>query len=143
MSLVLERILESQNAAPRLAEQEEVVPSQAESLADLLHFLDEAGGLEQRRIIGLIAVGRAKLVVIVVLDSCRRQVAVERFVVLVRRAGTTVQREQLDAGVVSDALGPDVELAFGSRDLDLAHPTAQGIVTPSDVEVRVLRRRAG
>ena len=40
--LVVQRVLDGQDAAPGVAEQDEVVPIQPERLTDLLHLIDEA-----------------------------------------------------------------------------------------------------
>ena len=42
MLLVVQRILDAQDATPGVAEQDEVVPIQPERLTDLLHLIDEA-----------------------------------------------------------------------------------------------------
>ena len=75
--LVRQGVLHGQDAAPRLAVEHEVLAVQAQRLADLLHLVDEAVKLPQRRLVGLVAEPGAELVVVVVLDpgaragSCR------------------------------------------------------------------------
>ena len=85
-SLVLQRVLDGEQAAPRLSEQVEVVLVEAERLPHLLDLVDEARQLQQSSgIVRLVAVGRAELVVVVVLDAGAGEVAVERLEVLVGR----------------------------------------------------------
>jgi hypothetical protein len=50
------RVFHRQQAAPRLAEQVEVAGVEAERLAHLLDLVDEAGDIEERRVVGLVAV---------------------------------------------------------------------------------------
>ena len=77
---------------------------QAERLAHLLDLVDEAVELPQRRVVGLVAVVRAELVVVVVLDTRGRQVAVERLEVLVGGARPAVQQQHLDARLLPTRL---------------------------------------
>ena len=135
MLLVRERVLDGQEAAPRVAEQVEVAAVEAERLADLLHFLDEARHLPQRFLRRLIAVIRPELVVVAVLDALGRQVAVERLEVLVRERRAAVQNEHLDARVVADALGLDAERAFWRLDGNQLDPAGQHIVATRLVEI--------
>src|SRR5262249_58738654 len=116
--LIPERVLEREQAAPRVSEQVEVAPVQPERLANLLHFIDEAGQLPEARLVRLVAVGRSELIVVVVLDSGARQVAVERLEILMGGRRAAVQQQYLDPGIVSYSLGPDVERTLGSLDGD-------------------------
>ena len=110
-SLVLERVLDREHAAPGVAEQVEVVAVQAERPAHLLDLVDEARDRPQVRCVRLVAPGRAELVVVVVLDPGGGEVGVEGGEVLVRRTRSAVQEQDLDPRVVADAPGPDPELA--------------------------------
>ena len=69
MLLVLQRIFGGENSAPRVAQQKEVPGVQAECDTDLLHLVDEPVELPELRLVGLVAVERAELVVVVVLDA--------------------------------------------------------------------------
>ena len=68
MLLVLERVFDRQYASPRMTQQIEIVAIQAKCDTHLFDFLDEARNFPQRRFIGLVAVSRAKLIVVVVLN---------------------------------------------------------------------------
>src|SRR5437762_10664683 len=83
MLLIVQRVLDGQQAAPRVAVEDEVAGVQPERPADLLHLIDEAAHLPQRRLVRLVAEARPELVVVVVLDPCRGQIAVARLQVLV------------------------------------------------------------
>ena len=102
MLLVPQRVLDREHAAPGVPEQEEVVPVQPQRLADLLDLVHEARQLPQLRLVRLVAVEGAELVVVVVLDPRRRQIAVEGLEVLVRRARPAVQQQQLHRRRVAD-----------------------------------------
>src|SRR5712675_495945 len=106
MLLVLERVLESENAAPRVAEQIEVVPIESECLANLLYFLDRARDGPELRRVRLIAVERAELIVEVVFDPGGGEIAVECLEVFVRGPWSAVEQQQLDPRIIADALGP-------------------------------------
>ena len=103
---MVQRVLDGQQPAPRLPVEHEVVPVQPERLADLLHLVDEAVQLPQRRLVRLVAVTGAELVVVVVLDPRAGQVAVARLQVLVRRPGPAVQEQHPQPRVVADPLHP-------------------------------------
>ena len=93
-------VLDREHPAPRLAEEDEVVPVQPEREADLLDLVDEAVQVPQGRIVRLVAVRRAELVVVVVLDAGAGQVAVARLEVLVRRARPAVQEQHPHRGLL-------------------------------------------
>ncbi len=101
---------------------------QPQRLPHLLDFVDEAVEVPQVGVVGLVAVGRAELVVVVVLDARRRQVAVGRLEILVGRRRAAVEEEELRGRVVADALGPDPELTLGRGDGDQLHPAAEQVV---------------
>jgi hypothetical protein len=92
MPLVFQRVLDGEQPAPRLSEQIEILLIDLQRGPDLLHLLDEAREIPQIRFVRLIAERRSELVVVVVLDARRREIAVEGFHVLVRRARTAVQQ---------------------------------------------------
>ena len=79
------------------------------------------GDLPQRRVVRLVAVRRAELVVVVVLDARGREKAVEGLEVLVRRPGPPCRSSSLSRRVVADALGPDAEVALRRGDRDHPH----------------------
>src|SRR5215204_6037294 len=105
-----------------MAEQEEVVPIEAEGTADLLDLVDEPRDGPEVSIIRLVAVLRPELVVQVVLDAGAREVVGEPFEVLVCRAWAAVEEQELRSRVIADSLRPDPELALRGRDRD--HPDA-------------------
>src|SRR5580704_7012301 len=99
-----------------MAEEKEVLCVQTEGDTDLLDLVDKAIELPELGIVRLVAVCRAQLVVVVVLDARRRQVAVAGFEVLMGARRTAMEEQQLRSRVVPEALGPDVKLPLGSGD---------------------------
>ena len=91
--LVAQGVLDGQDPAPGVAVEHEVVPVQPERPADLLDLVDEPVELPQRRLVRLVAVARAELVVVVVLDPGRGEVAVAGLEVLVGRARPAVEQQ--------------------------------------------------
>src|SRR6266566_6660393 len=118
-----------------MSHQIEVVAVQIKPLAYLLDLIDESIDLPQVRIIRLVAVRGAQLVVVEVLDARRREVAVASLPVLVSRGWPAVKQQHLGLWVVSDTLGPDLEVALGGLDRDHLDATAEIIVTAGVVEV--------
>src|SRR6267378_1981241 len=118
-----------------MSHQVEVVAVQVEPLAYLLDLIDESLDLPQVGIIRLVAVCGAQLVVVEVLNACRREVAVASLPVLVSRGWPAVQQQHLGLRVVSDTLGPDLEVAFGGPDRDHLDAAAENIVAAGVVEV--------
>ena len=104
-----ECILDREDPAPGLPVQHEAVPVKAEGLPNLFDFVDEAVELPQRDLVGLVAIRRAELVVVVVLNARRREIAVAGFEILVRRARAAVEEKDSQRRVVADPLGPDPE----------------------------------
>src|SRR5450756_2570063 len=115
--------------------QVEVVTVQIERLAHLLDLIDEPFDVPEVRIVRLVAVRGAQLVVVVILDACRGEVAVAGLPVLVSRGRPAMEEQHPCLRVVADAFGPDLEVAFGRRDRD--HPDAAGdhVVAAGVVEV--------
>src|SRR4030081_3096312 len=111
-----------------MARQVEVALVQVEGLAYLLHLIDEPIDLPEVRVVRLVAVRRAQLVVVEVIDDGRREIAVASFPVLVSRGRPPVPEQALRAGVVADALGPDLEVAFGRTDRDHTNAAAEDVV---------------
>src|ERR1700722_14419111 len=105
-----------------MAEQEEVVRTEAQRSTNLIDLVDEPPEIPERRILRLVAVGRSQLVVVVVLDPGGREEAVHGLEVLVRAARTAVQQEQLAVRVVANSLRPDRK--GPRRRLDRHHPRA-------------------
>src|ERR1700680_1059152 len=119
-----------------MAQEEEVVGVEAKSGAYLLDLVDEAVDLPEVGVVGLIAVERSELIVVVVLDARRWKEAVAGLEVLMGRGGTTVQEEQLRGRVVADALRPDVEVALRRRHRDHPDAAAEDVVASCVVEIR-------
>src|SRR5947209_19333601 len=112
MLLVFQGVLERKDAAPGVSEKVKVVAIQVQRLADLLHLLDEPGEFPEVGVIGLVAIRRPELVVVVALDAGVWQEAVERLEVLVRAAWTAVQEQEPLRRVVADSLRPDAKRPF-------------------------------
>src|SRR5262249_27517132 len=83
----------------------------------------------------------AELVVVVILNACVREIAVEGFEVLVRRRGPAMQQEHLDLRIVADAFGPDLEHALRRLNGDHTHAAAEYIVAAVVMQVRSGRWR--
>src|SRR5215211_635093 len=99
--------------------------------------------LPQVRLVWLVTVEGAKLVVVIVLDPRRRQIAVEGLKVLVGRARSAVQQQQPHCGGVADALGPDPERALRRIDRDHPDATAEDVVAVGAVEIARSERSGG
>ena len=69
VSAIAKRIFHSQDATPRVAEQEEVGVVQAQGNSHLLDLIDEAVEIPQRRVGGLVTSVRPELVVLDHLDA--------------------------------------------------------------------------
>src|SRR5450759_557467 len=113
----------------------EVVAVQAERHAYLLDLIDESLDLPQVGVIRLVAVRGAQMVVVEVLNACRREIAVASLPVLVGRGWPAVQEQHLGLRVVADTLGPDLKVAFGSPDRDHLDAAAESVVAAGVVEV--------
>ena len=124
-----------------MADQIQVVGAELERLANLFQFIHEATGFPQRILMRLVAVGRAQLVVHVVLDAGARKVAVEGGEDLVVAAGAAVQQQYLDRGVIAGAPGPDAKFSLRRVDLDHLLAAGEDIVAPAVVEI--VERRPG
>ena len=118
-----------------MPEQKEAVPIQPQRLADLLHLLHEARQLPQVGLVRLVAIEGAELVVVVVLDPRRGQIAVEGLEALVGCARSTVQQQQPHRRRVADALRPDPKRALRRIDRDQPDTTAQDVVAAGIVEI--------
>src|ERR1700737_1953093 len=103
MTLILEGVLDRQDASPGMSEEVKVGLVKTERLPHLLLLPDEARNRPQRRIVGLVAVRGAKLVIVVVLDPGGRQVGIAGLEVLVGCCRTTVQEEQPGGRIVADS----------------------------------------
>ena len=110
--------------------QHEAVPLKAEGLPNLFDLVDEAVDLPQRVLFGLVAERRAELVVVVVLNASRREIAVAGFEVLVGRARAPVQEKHLQRRVAADSLGPNLEGPEAGFDRHHAHPARDQVVSP-------------
>ena len=129
MLLVLERVLDREHRAPRLAVQVEVL--ETERGPDLFDLLPEALDCPERLVVRLVRVGGAELVVVAELDSRLRQEVLEALEVLVVEARAAVERQHLDRtraqlfrphlvlavdGNHADARGLDLDRLAGRRD---------------------------
>ena len=140
--LVSQGILNGQHPAPRLAAEDEVLAAQAKGPANLLHFVDEALQLPQRRIVGLVAEPGAQLVVVVVLNPCGRKVTVARLEILVGCSRAAVEQQHLQRRIVTRPLGPYGEPAARRVDRNAANSTAQPILTPRVIKIAIGRTHA-
>src|SRR6266550_7020103 len=118
-----------------MAHQIEVVAVQAKRIPYLLNLIDEPVDLPKVGIIGLVAIRRAQLVVIEVLDAGRWEIAVTGFPVLVSRGRPAVQQQHLGFRVVANTLGPNFEVAFRGLDPDHLDAAAENVVAAGVVEV--------
>src|SRR5580704_9071879 len=134
---MVQRVLDGQDTAPRMAEQDEVVPIEPERLADLLHLVDEAVEVPQRRLVRLIAETGAKLVVVVVLNARRGKVAVARLQVLMGRARPAVQEQHPQAGIVASPLHPHPVPAGRRVHRNHSGPPAQHVLPAGIVQITV------
>ena len=118
-----------------MTQKKEVPGVESKGDTHLLDLVDEAVELPEVGVIRLVAVERAKLIVVVVLDTCRRKVGVGRLEVLVGRGRAAVQKQQLRGGVVAEALGPDMELPFRGGDRDPPRAAAEDVVPTGVIQV--------
>src|SRR5579864_3255877 len=116
----------------------EVVAVQAESLAHLLYLIDESLDVPQVGIVRLIAVGRAQLVVVVVLDACLGEIGIASLPVLVSRGRPPMKQKDLGFRVIAYTLGPDLESAFRSLDWDHLDAAGEYVVAAGRVQVTSL-----
>src|SRR5207245_6212679 len=105
--LVRQGVLNGEYPAPRLAVENEVATAEAQGAADLLDLVDEAVQFPQRRVVGMVAKSRTKLIVVVVLDPCSWQVTVAGLQVLVSRPRATVAQQHLQLRIAAYQLGPN------------------------------------
>ena len=136
--LVLQRVLDSEHAAPGVPEEVEVLEPQRR--AHLLDLLPESVDRPEARVVRLVGVGRAELVVVIELDPLLRQEILETLEVLVRRAGPAVEGQHLDPAR-AHLLGPDLVFAAVDRD----EPDSSGLDFHGFPRGRLARRgdRAG
>jgi len=126
-----------------VAQQVEVVLVEAQGEAHLLHLFHEACGGPQVLVLGLVRVARAQLVVVDELDALGGQEALEGLKGLVGAAGAAVQQQHLDAGVVAEALGPDLEGTLGGLDGDELHAALLELRGDRKVGAQARRRGLG
>src|ERR1700759_5196116 len=100
-----------------------IVFFQPQPLPYLFHFLHEMSGGPKAAVIGLIAVPGVQLVIVNELDPFSWQEVLERLEEFVCAAGTAMQEQYLDTGVVAEAFCPDVEFSFGRGDLHQPYVT--------------------
>src|SRR6202045_71014 len=118
-----------------MAEQKEIRRLEPERYPDLFHFVHEARNFPQRRDIRLVGVVGAELIVVVKLDPGLGEVGVAGLEVLVRAARAAMQQQQLDAGIVAEALGPHSERAVRRRHRYAAYAAGKAVVARGVVEV--------
>ena len=135
--LIAQCVFDGENATPGVAEQEEVAGVEAEGDAHLLEFVDEPVDFPEVRLIGFVAIERAKLVVVDVFDASGGEIGIARLEIFVGGAGAAVQQQQARIRVVADAFGPHLELALGGGDGDATHTTCKRIIAAGVVEIRV------
>src|SRR5439155_1150741 len=95
-----------------MAHQIEVAAVQVQPVSHLFNLIDEPVDLPKVGIIWLVAVSGAQLVVVEILDTGRREIAVTSLPVLVSRSWPAVQQQHLCFRVVADTLGPNSKVAF-------------------------------
>ena len=137
--LVAQGVLGGEDAAPRLAVEDEIAGVQPECPADLLDFVHEAVKVPQRRLGGLVTATRAELVVVVILHAGGRQVAVAGLQVLMGCAGPAVQQQHFEIGIVAGPLHPDAVTACRGADRDQPGAAAQHIVPAGVIQVTAHR----
>lgn len=92
MNLMTQSIFERENSTPGMPEQKEIARVETKCYAYLINFIHKTRDVPQIRKVGLIAIMRAKLIVVVELNACGRKIAVARLEVLVRGPGAAVQQ---------------------------------------------------
>ena len=92
----------------------------------------------QVRLVGLIAIGRTELIVVVVLDFGGGKVAVERFEILVGSAWPAMEQKYLDLRVVSHPLGPNAKGPLRSAYRDHLYSAAERVIAFRVVEIPLL-----
>src|SRR6476646_7505104 len=97
------------NRPPQLwPEQAEVVLGPADRAPHLVDLVDVTGKGPQVGVVRPVALAGLELVVMIIFDAGRRQVAVHDLEIGVRQAGPARQQEQLELRIVADALDPDL-----------------------------------
>ena len=135
--LVVQRVLDGQQPAPRLPVQHESGPVEPERPADLLHLVDEAVQVPQRRLLRLVAKTGPELVVVVVLDPRAGQVTVAGLQVLVRRPRPAVQEQHPQPRVVAGALHPHPVRSLRRVHRDHPGASAQRVLPAGIVQIPV------
>src|ERR1700676_4666061 len=99
-----------------MPEQKKIAGIKTERRAYLFDLVDKAGNSPQIGNVGLVAVMRALLVVVIDSNDGSQQIGVARLEVLVRRPRPAMQQQQLHARIVAYALGPHLEIPVRLRD---------------------------
>jgi hypothetical protein len=132
-------VLHGQDAAPRLAVEDEVVGTQPQRGPHLLDLVDEAGNLPQRRLVGLVGVVGPQLVVEDDAVTRRDERLLEVEQVLVGGPRTAVEHQHGQPAGVPRRAGPDLEVSGrgGHRD------PAYAVLVGSGAHAPTLPRRKG
>src|ERR1700722_8278200 len=98
-----------------MPQQIKIVLVQPQRLSHLLYLLYEMVRRPQAAVIGLVTVIRVQLVIINEFDALLRQKILETFECLMRPAGTAMQQQYFDPGIIAKTFGPDMELSLRRR----------------------------
>jgi hypothetical protein len=130
-----------------MAHEHKIAGIQAECDPHLLDLTHKSLDVPECRILGVVAISRTELVVVIVFDAGTGKIAVGRFKVFVCRTGTPVQEKDFEGRIIPDALGPNMEGAERGFYGNTPRTTRPGIVSAGLVEVgrhfRVFRSRCG
>ncbi len=121
MLLVAQRILNRQNPAPGVTEQEKIAAIESQGLAHLLHLIHKTLDLPEISVIGLAAVMRTQLIVEIELDSRLGQKTVQHLEILVGAARPAMEQQQLDVRTRTAATCPNIKRAVSSPNRNLAN----------------------
>lgn len=113
VALVFQGVLHGEDAAPGVAEEEEVGTVEAQCGPNLFNLFHVTGEVPEGSVARVIGMATAELVVVDELDALGGQEALEAFEIFMRGAGASVQEQQLHLGMVAEALGPYAECPFG------------------------------
>ncbi len=96
----------------------------ADRLADLIDLVDVAREGPEVGVVGAIALTGLELVVMIIFNALRREIAVHHVEIGVREARPASQEQELQVRVVADPLDPYLVRAFWGRNRDLASAAA-------------------
>jgi len=110
--LIVEGVLDGEDAAPGVAVEDELI--EPEAAAHLFDFFGVAGERPEGGVVGLVGVVAAELVVVVDLNACVGQEGLHCFEILVTEAGAAVEQQHF-GGTAAEPLGPNLVLALDDR----------------------------